>query len=96
MRRLRKVITTTGLLGLALLPIGGAVSPDAVSPVNAPQPRVPVAISQPLAAMDGGALVARPASPSSDAMLPEPGMLVLVGTALMGLGAIVRRTTNQS
>jgi hypothetical protein len=93
---MRKVITATGLLGLALLPILGAVSPDPASHVNAAQSRVPVAISQPLAAMEGGSLVAIPSSPASDAMLPESGMLVLVGTALMGLGAVVRRTTNHS
>lgn len=96
MRGMRKVITTTGFLGLALLPLIGAVSPDAPPPVNAAPPRVPVAIAQPLAAMDGGALVAMPSSPVVDAMLPEPGLLVLVGSALMGLAAVVRRTTKNS
>jgi hypothetical protein len=97
MRRLRKVIPTTGFLGLALLPMIGAVSPETTPPVNAAPPRVPVAISQPLAAMDGGSLVAMPSSsPAADAMLPESGMLVLVGSALMGLAAVVRRTTNNS
>jgi hypothetical protein len=94
MRGMRKVITTAGLLGLALVPLGGAVSPDPESSVDAAQGRVPVAIAQPLAAMDGGSLVAIPASPVTDAMLPESGMLVLVGSALMGLAAVVRRTTN--
>jgi hypothetical protein len=93
---MRKAITTTGLLGLALLPIIGAVSPDAASPKQTTSSPVPVAIAQPLAAMNGGALVALPASPVADAMLPESGMLVLVGSALMGLAAIVRRTTNNS
>jgi hypothetical protein len=37
-----------------------------------------------------------PSSPAADAMLPEWGMLVLVGSALMGLAAVVRRTTNNS
>jgi hypothetical protein len=95
MRRMRKVITTTGFLGLALVPLIGAVSPEAPPPVNA-APRVPVAIAQPLAAMDGSALVAMPSSPAADAILPESGMLVLVGSALMGLAAVVRRTTNNS
>jgi hypothetical protein len=81
---------------LALLPMIGAVSPETTPPVNAAPPRVPVAISQPLAAMDGGSLVAMPSSPAADAMLPESGMLVLVGSALMGLAAVVRRTTNNS
>jgi hypothetical protein len=94
-RHLRRALTTAGLLSLALLPIIGAVSPDAASTKNAPS-RVPVAISQPLAAMDGGPLVAIPAAPSSGAMLPESGMLVLVGSALMGLAAVVRRTKRDS
>jgi hypothetical protein len=93
---MRKMITTAGLLGLALMPMLGAVSPDAASPVNAAPSRMPVAISQPLAAMEGGPLMTMPSSPANDAMLPEPGMLVLVGSALMGLAAVVRRTTNQS
>jgi hypothetical protein len=54
---------------------------------------VPVAIAQPLAAMDTGVLVAIP-SRRSGARLPESGMLVLVGSALMGLAAIVRKTTH--
>ena len=93
MRELRTVITTAGLLILALLPLIGAVSPDAASPVNNTPSRVPVAIAQPLAAMDGATLVGMPASSRTSAMLPESGMLVLVGSALMGLASIVRRTT---
>jgi hypothetical protein len=57
---------------------------------------MPVVIAQPLAAMDGTSLVVVPSSPAADAMLPESGMLVLVGTALMGLAAIVRRTTKNN
>jgi hypothetical protein len=93
---MRKAITTTGLLGLALVPLIGAVQPDSAPPAHAAPPRVPVAIAQPLAAMDGGSLVAMPSSTVGDAMLPETGMLVLVGSALMGLAAVVRRTTNNS
>jgi putative exporter of polyketide antibiotics len=96
MQGMRKVITTTGLLGLALLPIIGAVSPDAAPPPNTASSRMPVAIAQPLAAMDGGALVPMPSSSVGKAMLPESGMLVLVGSALMGLAAVVRRTTKNS
>lgn len=96
MRRLRRAITTAGLLVLALVPMLGAVSPEAAPPVNATQANVPVAISQPLAVMDGGALVVVPASPAADAMLPESGLLVLIGSALMGLAAVVRKTTNRS
>ena len=95
MRGMRQAMTTAGFLGLALLPIIGAVSPEAVPP-HAPPQGVPVAIAQPLAAMEHGSLVAIPSSPVAEAMLPESGMLVLVGSALMGLAAVVRRTTNNS
>jgi hypothetical protein len=88
---MRKAITTAGLLGLALLPIAGAVSPEAAPSSQAP-PRVPVAIAQPLAAMETGPLVAMPATARTRARLPESAMLVLVGTTLLGLGAVVRRT----
>jgi hypothetical protein len=87
-------VITAAFLGLALVPLTGAVSPETAPPVG-PQPHVPVAIAQPLAAMDSGSLVAIPSSPVADAMLPESGMLVLVGSALMGLAAVVRRTTNK-
>lgn len=95
MRGLRHVITTAGIFGLALVPLIGAVSPDPAPPVHTTQSPVPVAIAQPLAAMDGGAVMGLPASAAADALLPEPGMLVLVGSALMGLAAVVRRTTNR-
>jgi hypothetical protein len=96
MRRMRKAITTAGLLGLALVPMIGAVAPEPTPPATPPQPRVPVAMAQPLAAMDRSSIVAMPASSATEALLPESGMLVLVGSALMGLAAVVRRTTNHS
>jgi len=96
MRRMRKAVTTAGLLGLALVPLVAAVSPEPTPPAHAAPPRMPVVIAQPLAAMDGTSLVVVPSSPAADAMLPESGMLVLVGTALMGLAAIVRRTTKNN
>ena len=86
MRVLRRAITTVGLLALALLPILGTVSPKPSPTIEAPS-RVPVAIAQPLAAT-------MPSEAASDAMLSESGMLVLVGTALMGLAFLVRRTTH--
>ena len=82
MRAVRRVATTTGFLVLALLPVAAAVSPDAVTPTQ-----VPVAIAQPIASMP---LLPRA---TSGRLLPEPGLLVLVGTGLMGLAAIVRRST---
>ncbi len=81
MRGIRRVAVTAGFLVLALLPVAAAVSPEAV-----PETAVPVAIAQPLAMP---LLTKRDAEP----ILPESGLLVLVGTGLMGLAAIVRRTT---
>lgn len=89
MRGIRKVLTGTGLLILALLPMIAAVSPAAAV---TPDDTRPVAIVQPLAAMDGQPLVTIPETLRSNPMLPESGMLVLVGSALLGLAAIVRRT----
>ena len=90
MRRVRTVIATTGLLMLALLPLVAAVSSgDGASPANPEsQRRVPVAIAQPLAAIDRPLVAA-----GHQAIISEPGMLVLVGSALLGLASVVRRTT---
>jgi hypothetical protein len=55
---------------------------------------MPVAIAQPLGAMDGGPLVAVRPNARAHAMLPEAGLLVLVGAGLLGLASIVRRTTH--
>jgi len=88
MRGLRKVMTSVGFLSLALLPLIAAVSPEAAtSALDAlPSGQLPVAIAQPLAVM--------PATTGLNPMLPESGLLVLVGSALLGLAAVVRRTTN--
>jgi hypothetical protein len=92
MRQLRSVMLTMGVLVAALLPMMAAVPADAPPPAVDPSSRVPVAIAQPLAAMDTGVLVSMPTT-KGPARLPESGMLVLVGSALMGLAAVVRRTT---
>jgi hypothetical protein len=96
-------MTTAGLLALAALPMIGAMSPEPGRTIESPSrtpvatiespSRMPVAIAQPLAAMDRAPLVA---TPGSGAMLPESGMLVLVGSALLGLGLVVRKTTRDS
>jgi len=93
-----RVMTSVGFLSLALLPLIAAVSPEAAtSALDAlPTGRLPVAIAQPLAVLDGKRLVAIPRASGSGAMLQESGMLVLVGSALFGLAAIVRRTTDVS
>lgn len=79
MRGIRRVATTAGFLVLALLPVAAAVSPEV------PPTSVPVAIAQPLT---------MPLLPSDGrAVLPESGLLVLVGGGLLGLAAVVRRAT---
>jgi hypothetical protein len=81
MRGIRRVATTTGFLVLALLPVVAAVSPEAVPPTS-----VPVAIAQPLT------MPLLPAN-GTHPVLPESGLLVLVGGGLLGLAAVVRRAT---
>jgi hypothetical protein len=81
MRAMRRVMTTVGLLSLVLLPVAAAVSAQTSSTP------VPVAIAQPLGTHATEILTA------DTPILPESGLLMLVGTALMGLGTIVRRTT---
>jgi hypothetical protein len=84
MRAMRRAATTTGLLIVALLPVAAAVGaePAASTPV-------PVAIAQPLGAISSEMV------PGNAPILPESGLLILVGTGLMGLAAIVRRTTKR-
>ena len=60
-----------------------AVSTEPATPAAAP-----VAIAQPL-----GTLVSGPIGLIGNAILPETGLLLLVGSGLMGLAAIVRRAT---
>ena len=82
MRAMRRAATTAGLLIMAFLPVAAAVSAGPSS-----QTQVPVAIAQPLGAISPE--IVQTGTP----ILPESGLLMLVGTALMALGAIVRRTT---
>jgi hypothetical protein len=58
----------------------------AVSPDRSPQPMPVVAIAQPIA-------VRNAPLPLGSPRLSEAALLLLVGTGLLGLGAIVRRTT---
>ena len=80
---MRRVAIVAGFLGLALLPVAAA----AVSPDTPPPNPMPVAIAQPIA-------VRAPQLPAWSPRLSETGLLVLVGTGLLGLGAVVRRTTS--
>ncbi len=81
MRGIRRVATTAGFLVLAFLPVAAAVSPEVASSTP-----VPVAIAQPLTTplLPGG---------HGGAVLPESALLVLVGGGLLGLAALVRRST---
>jgi hypothetical protein len=91
--RMVRGLMVVGLLSLAVLPLVAAASTsDGAPPASDPasQQRVPVAIAQPLAAID------RPLIGNGEtAVIPESGMLVLVGSALLGLASIVRRTTTR-
>ena len=85
MRAVRRLGMTIGLMVVALLPVAAAISPDAPSPAD-----MPMAITQPLAVLPGGPLGG---NAGGAGVLPESGLIVLVGTALLGLASVVRRTT---
>jgi hypothetical protein len=91
MRGMRKLMMKTAILTVALLPMIAAVSPEAAPSV--PDSPVSVAIAQPLAAMDGAPIVSVRRRGNSSPMLTESGMLVLVGSSLFALAALVRRAT---
>lgn len=82
MRAIRRVETAVGVLIVVLLPVAAAVSAQPTSSTP-----VPVAIAQPLGAH--GTELLTPDTP----LLSESALLMLVGSALMGLAAIVRRAT---
>ena len=82
MRARRRAELTAGLLMIALTSVGGAVSAEPALPSD-----MPIAITQPLGSI-GSNLLTR-----DGALLPEPGLLMLVGTGLMGLAAILGRST---
>ena len=93
MRGLRKVTITTALLIAALLPLIAAVSPEAAATpkIDKIDSTLPVAMAQPLAAVDGAPLVTVARKDGSAPALPEPGMIMLVGATLIGLGSLVRQ-----
>ena len=78
---------TTALLMVSLLAVMAAVSPDA-----ARESTMPVTMAHSLATIEGTPLVAIPQQGRSTPMLPESAVLVLVGSSLLGLAALVRRT----
>jgi len=83
MRAMRRAKVMLGLMTMALLPVAAAVSAE-------PAAQPPMAIVQPLGVLNTAAVA------SGGAVLPESGLLVLVGTGLLGLAAVVRRTTRDS
>ena len=83
MRGMRRIVTTAGLLVLALLPVAAAVSPEAAAPTP-----VPVAIAQPLIAPS-------PFFRAGSPVVPETGLMLLVGGGLLGLAAVVRKATKE-
>jgi hypothetical protein len=96
MREIRRAIATVGLLSLALLPVMAAVPTDRAKKASLdslPSSHMPVAIARPLGTIERP-LAVRPSTRfGTKPMLPESGMLVLVGSALLGLASIVRKTT---
>ena len=91
MRAMWKVFMLTVLLVLIALPTVALVPPD--QPPSALDSRLPVAMAQPLAASDGAPLVQVATPKGSAPMLPESGVLIVIGSALFGLAALVRRAT---
>jgi hypothetical protein len=75
----KRSIVSLGLLVLIALPLAAIAGDVATAPMA-------VAITQPLPKLMPGSGLAYPA-------LPESGLMVLVGSGLLGLAAIVRRTT---
>jgi hypothetical protein len=90
---MRRVLTTTVFLCVVLMSMVAAVSPEATK--SAIDSQMPVAIAQPLAAMNGAPLAAVSRQQGAAPLLPEPGLMVLVGSALLGLGSLVRRNTKE-
>jgi PEP-CTERM motif-containing protein len=80
---MRRTALTMGVLLMALLPVTAAVSTDAATPED-----IPVAIAQPI-----GRITTALGQPSATPVLPEPGMMILVGSGLLGLATVVRRST---
>jgi hypothetical protein len=81
MRAKGRAAVTIGVLVLALLPMTAAVARE-----TSATPEIPVAITQPVG--DFARILG-----SSSSSIPDAGLIMLVGSGLLGLGAIVRRST---
>ena len=80
---MRRTALTMGVLLLALLPVTAAVSTDAATPDE-----IPIAITQPI-----GHITSAFSTSTGAPLLPDTGMMVLVGSGLLGLATVVRRST---
>jgi len=80
---MRRTAMTIGVLMVALLPVTAAVSTDAAT-----RDEIPIAITQPI-----GHVTAALTPGSGSSVLVEPGLIMFVGSLLMGLGTVVRRST---
>lgn len=87
MRRRKDVAMTAGLLVLIMWGVAAAVSPDPslvrVAPASGRQAAPTLAVVQP---------VVLPATLRAAPILGDSGMLLLVGSGLIALAALVRRT----
>ena len=82
MRAVRRVGLLTALLILAMLPMAAAMSPAG----TAATPEIAMSIAQPIVNMPA-------ASSHGTSAFVDFAVLSLVGSALMGVASIVRRTT---
>jgi hypothetical protein len=80
---MRRTALMIGVLVMALLPVTAAVSIDAATPDE-----IPVAIAQPISRITHVL-----GTPGASPVLFESGMMILVGSGLLGLGTAVRRST---
>ena len=84
MRGFGRLALTAGALMVALLLVTSAAAPETTTAAE-----VPIAITQPVDSLSqvfGGL-------PSVIPLLPESGSILLVGSGLLGLATIVRRST---
>jgi hypothetical protein len=82
MRGVRQIGISVVVLTATLLLVAAAAPPDVET---APTPRL---LAQPMVVMNPPLF-----EPWSSARLPESGLMILIGGALLGLGTVVRRAT---
>jgi hypothetical protein len=85
MRKIRRASTLAGLLVLALLPVAGA----SVSPRAEVRTQLPLAIAQPVIALESSV-------EGMPRLFVESAGLALLGGALMGAAMLLRRSSKLS